>query len=135
MGNFSRDEGATIDTPSVPPTTDANGQPVQTNPLPDIVTLIVTPQDSITLTYLMNAQIQQTNADGTKQQINQTRFSMTLRNPTDQARQATEASTLQFLLSQYNIPIPAKLPYALQPAIPSLLSSTETIETTTTTTP
>ena len=134
LGNFSRDEGATIDTPSVPPTTDANGQPVQTNPLPDIVTLIVTPQDSITLTYLMNAQIQQTNADGTKQQINQTRFSMTLRNPTDQARQATEASTLQFLLSQYNIPIPAKLPYALQPAIPSLLSSTETIETTTTTT-
>jgi pilus assembly protein CpaB len=130
LGNFSRDEGATIDTPSVPPTTDANGQPVQADPLPDIVTLIVTPQDSITLTYLINAQIQQTNADGTKQQINQTRFSMTLRNPTDQARQATEASTLQFLLSQYNIPIPAKLPYALQPAIPSLLSSTETIETT-----
>jgi pilus assembly protein CpaB len=41
---------------------------------------------------------------------------MTLRNPTDLARQATEASTLQFLLSQYNIPIPAKLPYAMQPA-------------------
>jgi pilus assembly protein CpaB len=102
---------------------------VQTDPLPDIVTLIVTPQDSITLTYLINAQMQQTNPDGTKQTMTQTRFSLTLRNPTDQARQATEASTLQFLLSQYNIPIPAKLPYALQPAIPSLLSPAETIVT------
>ena len=114
LGNFSREPDATIKTPANPPTTDANGQPVQTNPLPDIVTLIVTPQDSITLTYLLN--IQQT-------AVTQTRLSMTLRNPSDQARQATEASTLQFLLSQYNIPVPAKLPYALQPALPNLLPS------------
>jgi Flp pilus assembly protein CpaB len=118
LGNFSRDAGATITTPAVPPT-DANGQPVPTTP-PDIVTLIVTPQDSITLTYLIN--IQQSAAT-------QTRLSMTLRNPTDQARQATEASTLQFLLSQYNIPVPAKLPYALQPALPGLLAPLETIVT------
>jgi pilus assembly protein CpaB len=124
LGNFSREDGATIDSPSVPPTTDANGQQVQTNPLPDIITLIVTPQDSITLTYLLNAQ--QLDPGGNK---TQTRLSMTLRNPTDQARQATEASTLQFLLSQYNIPIPAKLPYALQPALPGLLSPLETIVT------
>ena len=71
----------------------------------DIVTLIVSPQDSITLSYLIytNAQIV-----------------MTLRNPSDLARQATEASTLQFLLSQYNIPVPAKLPYAMQPSIGAL---------------
>ena len=131
LGNFSREEGATIDTPSVPPTTDANGQPVQTNPLPDIVTLMVTPQDSITLTYLINAQLPSiTNPDGTvSPAAPQTRLTLTLRNPTDQARQATEASTLQFLLSQYNIPIPAKLPYALQPSIPNLLPSTVTIAT------
>jgi len=79
--------------------------PAQAPAAPDIITLIVSPQDSITLSYLMytNAQI-----------------SMTLRNPTDQARQATEASTLQFLLSQYNIPVPAKLPYAMQPALSTL---------------
>jgi Flp pilus assembly protein CpaB len=124
LGNFSREDGATIDTPSVPPTTDANGQPVQTNPLPDIITLIVTPQDSITLTYLLNAQ--QLDPAGNK---TQTRLSMTLRNSTDTTRQATEASTLQFLLSQYNIPIPAKLPYAMQPALPGLLSPLETIVT------
>lgn len=69
-------------------------------PAQDTITLIVSPQDAITLTYLTytNAQI-----------------SMTLRNPSDQSRQATEAATLQFLLSQYNIPVPAKLPYALEP--------------------
>ena len=74
-------------------------------PVPDLVTLIVSPQDSITLSYLIytNAQI-----------------ILTLRNPSDQARQATEASTLQFVLSQYNIPVPAKLPYSMQPAVTAL---------------
>jgi pilus assembly protein CpaB len=109
VGDFSRDAGATIDTPSVPPT-DAEGNPVPSTP-PDVITLIVTPQDSITLTYLLN--LQQTAAT-------QTKFSMTLRNPNDMARQATEAATLQFLLGQYNIPVPAKLPYALHPALSSL---------------
>ncbi len=83
--------------------TDPNAQPA----IPDIITLIVSPQDSITLSYLMY-----TNA----------KLSLTLRNPTDQARLATEASTLQFLLSQYNIPVPAKLPYTMQPAISTLTS-------------
>jgi pilus assembly protein CpaB len=112
LGNFSRDKGALVDTPSVPPT-DAEGNPIPTAP-PDIITLMVTPQDSITLTYLMNIQ---------QSTMMQTRLSMTLRNPLDDARQATEASTLQFLLSQYNIPVPSKLPYALEPRLPSLLLS------------
>ena len=113
LGNFSREPGATIDSPpSV--TTDANGNQVPNNPVPDLVTLIVTPQDSITLTYLIN--IQQT-AD------TQTRLSMTLRNPSDLARYSVEAATLQFLLSQYNIPVPAKLPYALEPRLNKLLTT------------
>ncbi len=87
---------------AAPTTTDPAAAPSdpQAQGAPDIVTLLVSPQDSITLSYLI-----QTNAE----------LSMTLRNPSDQARQATEASTLQFLLSQYNIPVPAKLPYSLQP--------------------
>lgn len=49
---------------------------------PDIVTLLVSPQDFITLSYMM-----QTNAV----------LNMTLRNPSDdQARQATEAKTFNF---------------------------------------
>ncbi len=98
LGNSPLPGAATTIAPD-PAVADPNA-PVAAPVVPDIITLIVSPQDSITLSYLMytNAQI-----------------SMALRNPTDQARQATEASTLQFLLSQYNIPVPAKLPYAMQP--------------------
>jgi Flp pilus assembly protein CpaB len=102
LGNFPLTTATTTTTPA------QSAEAQQAAPTaPDIVTLIVTPQDSITLSYLMytNAQI-----------------SLTLRNPTDQARQVTEASTLQFLLSQYNIPIPAKLPYAMHPALSDLVS-------------
>jgi pilus assembly protein CpaB len=87
---------------------DPNAPPPEAVP-PDLVTLIVTPQDSITLSYLTY-----TNA----------RISLTLRNPSDTTRVATEASTLQFLLSQYNIPVPAKLPYAMHPALTALISPT-----------
>ncbi|HVN16261.1 MAG TPA: RcpC/CpaB family pilus assembly protein [Anaerolineales bacterium] len=78
---------------------------------PDIVTLIVSPQDSITLSYLIY-----TNA----------KIELALRNPNDQSRQATEAATLQFLLSQYNIPVPAKLPYASEPRLDSLVEPAST---------
>lgn len=74
---------------------------------PDIITLVVSPQDSITLSYLV---------------YSNAKLMMSLRNPSDQGRIATEASTLQFLLSQYNIPVPAKLPYAMQPALTTLIS-------------
>jgi len=80
-------------------------QPQAAAQAPDIVTLIVSPQDAVTLSYMIY-----TNA----------RISLTMRNPSDQSRLATEAATLQFLLSQYNIPIPAKLPYALEPRLDAL---------------
>jgi pilus assembly protein CpaB len=83
----------------------AAGQAPAAPPSPDIVTLIVSPQDANTLSYMMY-----TNA----------KITMTLRNPSDQSRLQTEAATLQFLLSQYNIPVPAKLPYALEPRLDSL---------------
>jgi pilus assembly protein CpaB len=68
---------------------------------PDMVTLIVIPQDAVTLKYLLD--------------INAS-ITLTLRNPNDQETNAeTDAATLQYLLSQYNIPVPAKLPYAVEP--------------------
>ncbi len=76
---------------------------------PDIITLIVSPQDANTLFYMVYTNVQ---------------IMMTLRNPNDQSRSATEAATLQFLLSQYNIPVPAKLPYATQPRIDTLTAPT-----------
>lgn len=100
VGNFPLDPNASLTAPETVPTT-AEDQQVQQAPVaPDIVTLLVSPQDSITLSYLI----------GTDAEI-----TLALRNPSDQARQSTESATLQFLLSQYNIPVPAKLPYSLEP--------------------
>ncbi len=68
---------------------------------PDIVTLMVPPQDVNTLVYLINT--------GAK-------ITLTLRNPNDTGPAATtDAAMLEYLLTQYNIPVPAKLPYALEP--------------------
>ena len=106
LGNFPLTT-ETVTTQSAEQAQAAQQAPAQEPTPPDIITLIVTPQDSITLSYLIytNAKIQ-----------------LTLRNPSDEARVPTEASTLQFLLSQYNIPVPAKLPYALHPALEALTS-------------
>jgi pilus assembly protein CpaB len=65
---------------------------------PDIITLIVSPQDAVSLVYLMNSNFMLT---------------LTLRAPDDNTRAETEAATLQYLLSQYAIPVPAKLPYGV----------------------
>lgn len=72
---------------------------------PDIITLIVSPQDAVSLTYL---------------QYSGTKLSFVLRAPDDRSRAETEAATLQYILSQYNIPIPAKLPYGMEPSVPEL---------------
>lgn len=65
---------------------------------PDIISLIVSPQDAITLNYLIYSGAQLT---------------LALRSAGDDTRVSTEAVTLQFLLDQYNIPVPAKLPYGI----------------------
>ena len=70
----------------------------------DIITLMVTPQDAVMLTYLINCGDERV------------RITLTLRNPNDQnLAPQPDAATLEYLLTQYNIPVPAKLPYALQP--------------------
>ncbi|MCS6994916.1 MAG: hypothetical protein N2117_08825 [Anaerolineales bacterium] len=96
----------TAPTPEAPP----GQQPQPTQPVavraPEVITLIVTPQDAVALTYLLYA--------GAK-------FTFTLRAPDDTSRIETEAATLQYILSQYAIPVPAKLPYAMQPRLDKLL--------------
>jgi pilus assembly protein CpaB len=125
FGNFPLTTTAASQAP-----TDPNAQPAQPAPAPatDVVTLIVSPQDSVTLSYLINS----CGTDATGRTSCNAQLTMTLRNPNDDSRQATEASTLQFLLSQYNIPVPAKLPYAFQPGYstiegPSLPGDTVTV--------
>jgi pilus assembly protein CpaB len=74
--------------------------------LPDVMTLIVTPQDAVTLNYLIYSGAQLT---------------LALRPSGDDTRVQIEATTLDYLLKQYNIPVPARLPYGLEPRVDELI--------------
>ena len=74
---------------------------------PDVITLVVTPQDAVTLNYLIYSGAELT---------------LALRHPLDTNTDPTEAVTLQFLLDTYSIPVPVKLPYGLEPRIDDLLA-------------
>jgi pilus assembly protein CpaB len=76
---------------------------------PDVVTLLVKPQDAVTLNYLMYAGAQLT---------------LALRSPLDSSVAQTDAVTLQYLLETYNIPIPVKLPYGVDPRVDDLILPT-----------
>ena len=91
---------------------------VQQQASPDIITLMVTPQDSISLNYFV---------------YSGATLSMSLRNPNDTSRFAAESATLTSLLTQYNIALPSKLPYATQPRVdvltpPQLPNDTITVQ-------
>lgn len=76
---------------------------------PDVVTLVVTPQDAVTLNYLV---------------LSGSKLTLALRSADDDSRVQTEAVTLQFLFDQYSIPVPVKLPYGLEPRVDRLESPT-----------
>jgi len=95
VGNFAAQAAAPD-----PNATPSPAQAQQANP--DLVTLMVNPQDSISLNYFMYSGAM---------------LNMSLRNPNDTSRFAAESATLTSLLTQYNISLPSKLPYALQPRL------------------
>jgi hypothetical protein len=99
LGNF------TFQAPSADPNATPSPAQAQQQATPDIVTLMVNPQDSISLNYFVYSGAV---------------LSMSLRNPNDTSRFAAESATLTSLLTQYNISLPSKLPYASQPRIDSL---------------
>ncbi|HXF83815.1 MAG TPA: hypothetical protein VNK49_00340 [Anaerolineales bacterium] len=96
LGNFPLQAPA-----AVPGATPSPAQ-AQQQAAPDIITLMVTPQDSIALNYFI---------------YSGAILSMTLRNPNDNSRIEAQSVTLTSLLTQYNISLPSKLPYALQPRV------------------
>lgn len=81
-------------------------QVVTAPPKPTVITLIVTPQDAITLNYLLYYQ-----------KYLGAHLTLALRAAEDDTRVQTEAVTMQYLLEQYNIPVPAKLPYGIEPRV------------------
>jgi pilus assembly protein CpaB len=122
VGNFDLEGQATQTTETgqtTATTTTTNGETTTTTPTsPDVITVVVTPQDAVTLNYLI---------------FSDAKLTLVLRGAGDEQRIQTEAVTLQYLLDQYNIPVPAKLPYATQPrtdalAFPSLPNDSPTSE-------
>ena len=74
---------------------------------PDIVTLIMWPQDAVTLNFLIYSGAE---------------ITLALRSAGDDTQTLTDAVTLQYLMDVYRIPLPAKLPYGLEPRIDELES-------------
>ncbi|PKO07665.1 MAG: hypothetical protein CVU41_00385 [Chloroflexi bacterium HGW-Chloroflexi-3] len=104
MGNFplSGEEPTPADQVVVPEGQEGEAQPAPEIPAPDIVTLVVSPQDAVVLTYMKKANIMLT---------------LALRNPNNTQTILTDAVTQQYLMDQKNIPLPAKLPFALEPRV------------------
>lgn len=114
VGNFEMQQASAAPTPTPAPEGEGGGGQAQPQPQatptvappPDIITLIVTPQDALTLNWLM---------------MNNARLSLALRAAGDTSRVQTEAVTLQYLTSAYNIPVPAKLPFGVEPRVDQLV--------------
>lgn len=79
--------------------------PTAAPPRPDIVTLAVSPQDAVVLTYLIEAHVPITFA---------------LRSATDTSQVPTQAVTLQYIMREFGITVPEKAGYSIQPAITSI---------------
>lgn len=116
------------ETPAVQPTadpaaaqsdTEAEAAPVEVI-VPDLVTVIVSPQEAVLLNYMM---------------LSGVKLNLALRNPTDPQVITTDAVTLQYLMDQKAIPLPAKVPYGLEPRVDELLFATEAKDASTTTQP
>lgn len=83
-------------------------QPVEKAEPPDIITLIVTPQEAVNLTYLLESGV---------------KLSLALRSAGDTTVVDTKTMTIQTFLNDYSIPLPAKLPYGLAPRVDDLEGS------------
>lgn len=105
MGDFPLDgveETTVTTTDETQAAAEGDQAPAPEIPAPDIVTLVVSPQDAVTLTYMRKAGINLT---------------LALRNPNNTQEILTDAVTQQYLMDQKNIPLPAKLPFALEPRV------------------
>jgi hypothetical protein len=113
MGNFPID-GRFIGIPPTPTPVPVEGQegqggtpppPTPTPPRSDIVTLGVTPQEAVVLTWLIEAKVPVT---------------LALRSASDTARTSTTEVTLDYMMGQYGITLPGKRPFTIEPAIRSI---------------
>jgi Flp pilus assembly protein CpaB len=100
-------------TPNVPPTVPAeSGEPTKGPPpptatlaVPEVITLAVRPQDAVVLAWLKDQRVP---------------ITLTLRNTRDLAAQPSTQVTLRYIVENYQVAPPPRLPYALEPALRSI---------------
>jgi pilus assembly protein CpaB len=91
--------GATTET-----TGQAAAQPVALPP--DIITIIVTPQDALAINWAIRSGAT---------------LGFTLRSPGDTTETDTASVTLQYLVQSYSITVPSRLPYGLTPRLEQVI--------------
>jgi pilus assembly protein CpaB len=93
--------------PTATPAVQATASNAATSPTyPGSVTLILSPQDTIVLNYLL---------------LSGAKLSMALKGAGDVTSFATDPVTLQYVMDEKNIPSPVKLPYAIEPRVNTLV--------------
>ena len=116
VGDFSfEEEGVdlTVDVPAPAESpVDGEAAPAPEESPPDNITLIVTPQEAVNLTYLIDSGV---------------KISLALRSAGDSTVIDTETATMQYFLEDYSIPLPGKLPYGLAPRVDEVESADEAI--------
>ena len=86
---------------AAPPADGEAPAPVEESP-PDNITLIVSPQEAVNLTYLIDSGVE---------------ISLALRSAGDSTVIDTDTATIQYFMDDYQIPLPPKLPYGLAPRV------------------
>jgi len=86
-------------------TEDGPPPPTPVPPRPDIITLGVTPQDAVLLTWAVEARLPLT---------------LALRSATDTNQVPTEPVTLDYFMDTYRITVPGKREYTIEPALRSI---------------
>lgn len=102
---------------TVEPTADPKAKKTEetktTSKEPVVITLLVRPQDAVTLNYLV---------------FSGSQLTLALRHPNDATRVNVVPVTLQYLLETYQIPVPVRLPYGLHPRQDNLVLPTPVVE-------
>jgi pilus assembly protein CpaB len=108
VGEFGPEKPQVI-YPTPTPNPDVTQPPEQiptATPIPDIITLVVSPQDALVLNYINRVVERQPGA---------VVMTLALRSAGDTARVDTESVTLQYMFERFNIALPAKLNYGVGP--------------------
>jgi Flp pilus assembly protein CpaB len=112
MGEFSDDKPEVIEaTPTPDPAIEVTeaAPPTATPAPPDIMTVVVTPQDALVLNYINRL---------AERYPGSVTVTVVLRSAGDHSRVATESVTLQYMFERFEIALPAKLTYGLDASPP-----------------